>query len=81
MADLTVRGLDDRVLAELKARAQRHGLSLEEEIRRTLTESVAVNREAFIRRAAACREASKPPPGITPTDSTEIIRAMRDAWG
>lgn len=57
MADLKVRNLDDFVASALKARATAKGVSLEEEVRRTLAASVAVDREELVRRAkgTACR--------------------------
>ena len=81
MADLKVRNLDDHVAAVLKARARHKGISLEEEIRRTLAASVQVDREAFIRRAAAVRAAAGGKPGKPELDSARIIREERDAWG
>lgn len=80
MADLKVRNLDDHVAAVLKARA-RHGISLAEEIRRTLAASVQADREALIRRAAAVRAAAGGKPGKPEFDSARIIREARDAWG
>jgi antitoxin FitA len=81
MADLKVRNLDDHVAAVLKARARHKGISLEEEIRRTLAASVQADREAFIRRAAAVRAAAGGKPGKPELDSARIIREERDAWG
>ena len=63
MADLKVRNLDDRVASALKARAKARGISLEEEIRRTLTASVAADREELVRRAKALHAAAGGAPG------------------
>ena len=63
MADLKVRNLDDHVASMLKGRAKQKGISLEEEVRRTLCSSVDADREAFIRRAAAIRAAAGGKPG------------------
>ncbi|MCX7693335.1 FitA-like ribbon-helix-helix domain-containing protein [Tepidimonas taiwanensis] len=41
MSALTVRNLDDAVKARLRVRAARHGVSMEEEVRRILREAVA----------------------------------------
>lgn len=41
MANLSVRNLDDHVVASLRARAARRGVSMEEEVRRILQRSVA----------------------------------------
>ena len=58
MADIKVRNLDDRIADILKTRAKQRGISLEEEIRRTLAASVNADMEAFARRAAAVRAAT-----------------------
>jgi plasmid stability protein len=81
MADLKVRNVDDHVAAVLKARARHKGISLEEEIRRTLAASVQADRDAFVRRAAAVRAAAGGKPGKPELDSARIIREERDAWG
>ncbi len=41
MASLSVRKLDDETLARLRVRAARHGVSMEEEVRRILQEAVS----------------------------------------
>lgn len=41
MASLTVRKLDDETVAHLRMRAARHGVSMEEEVRRILRRAVA----------------------------------------
>lgn len=81
MADLKVRNLDDHVARVLRNRAERKGVSLEEEVRRTLAASVSADRAAFIRRAKALREQSGKEPGRPELDSARIIREERDAWG
>ena len=81
MAEIKVRNLDPQVAAAIKTRAKARGLSVEEEVRRTLAESVAGKREAFARRAAACRAACRKQDRRPGSDSTEFIRRERDAWG
>lgn len=81
MADLKVRTLDDHVAAVLQARAKRKGISLEEEVRRTLAASVRADRERLVRRAAALHAAAGGKPGRPELDSARMIRAARDAWG
>jgi len=81
MAELKVRQLDERVAAALKARAKKRGVSLEEEVRATLSASVLVRRGAFARRAAALRAAAGGKPGDPTLDSARVIREERDAWG
>lgn len=41
MANLSVRKLDEKTLARLRMRAARHGVSMEEEVRRILNEAVS----------------------------------------
>ena len=81
MADVKVRNLDERVARALRTRAKSRGVSLEEEVRRSLAESVVVRQEAFARRAAACRAATRRRRSRRPSDSVALIRRERDAWG
>ena len=41
MANLSVRKLDEETFARLRARAAQHGVSMEEEVRRILNETVS----------------------------------------
>ena len=41
MANLSVRKLDEETLSRLRLRAAQHGVSMEEEVRRILNESVS----------------------------------------
>ena len=41
MASLSVRKVDDETVANLRVRAARHGVSMEEEVRRILKQAVA----------------------------------------
>jgi plasmid stability protein len=81
MADVKIRKLDDGVARALRSRAIERGVSLEEEARRTLSESVARKLAAFARRAAASRAATRRPKGKKASDSAVLIRKDRDAWG
>ena len=81
MAEFKVRNLDDRIASALRTRARAHGVSVEEEVRRLLAESVVKKREAFARRAAASRAATRRARKRRATDSTVLIRRERDAWG
>lgn len=74
MGNMLVRNLDDDVIARLKMKAEDRGTSLEQVARDLLTEGSKLTREEFLRRAEA-RAARMPP---QTTDSTDIIRAMRD---
>ena len=80
MADLKVRQLDDRVARALKDRAERKGVSLEEEVRATLAASVDARRAAFLKRAGAIRS-SNHAKGAARLDSTRLIRRERDQRG
>jgi plasmid stability protein len=81
MADLKVRNLDDAIASALRARAKANGISLEEEVRRTLGASVMADREDLVRRAKALHAAAGGRPGSPELDSARTIRAERDAWG
>lgn len=81
MADLKVRNLDDHVASVLKARARQNGVSLEEEVRRTLAQSVARDRADLVARAKLLHGAAGDRPGRPELDSARIIREERDAWG
>jgi plasmid stability protein len=81
VAEIKVAGLDDAVVRALKHSAWIQGISLEEEIRRVLSEAVDRRRESLKRRMAAARLRTGTdlrPPGL---DSVKIIRELRDAWG
>jgi plasmid stability protein len=57
MAQLLVRGVEDDVKARLRRRAQRHGRSMEEEVRHILRN--AVKEEARDRRGLGSRIAAR----------------------
>jgi plasmid stability protein len=80
MPEMKIRRLDDGVVKTLRTRAREHGVSLEEEARRALSESVAEKLKAFVRRAAASRTATRPLRGRRASDSAVLIRRDRDAW-
>jgi plasmid stability protein len=81
MAEVRIRKLDAGVVRALRAWARQRGVSLEEEARRTIGESVVKRIEAFARRAAASRAATRRSRGRRPSDSAVLIRKDRDAWG
>jgi plasmid stability protein len=78
MGQLTVRKVDDEIIRRLKIRAAEHGRSAEAEhreiLKQTLLPSRKVDVDAWLRRAREVRERTGP----IATDSTEIIRKMRD---
>jgi plasmid stability protein len=76
MANLTIRNLDDEVVAKLKAQAKAHHRSLEAELREILSATVGRQaREDFLARAD--RIAAMTPKNYQ-TDSTLLIREDRD---
>ena len=81
MADIKVRNLDDHIADISRTRAKHQGISLEEEIRRTLAASVNADLEAFARRAAAVARGRRPAKSTIHPRTVPIIREERDAWG
>ena len=81
MAEFKIRNLAPQIAAVLRTRAKARGVSMEEEARSALAESVALKREAFARRAAASRASTRRPKGRPASDSAVLIRRERDAWG
>jgi len=77
MAQVIVRNLDDRVVDSLKTKANLHGHSLEQELRRILTEAARLTPEE--RLAAIRRIKAMTPKGVVQTDSAEIIREARES--
>jgi plasmid stability protein len=75
VATLTIRKLEDEVVAALKARARRHRRSLEAEVRAALRDLVtpgsAPSLREFSDRIAALT------PEVPQSDSTELIREDR----
>lgn len=57
--DLELRNLDDDVVRALQARAERRGIGLDEEVKRTLRASVEAQREAYLKRLRALQAAAR----------------------
>lgn len=74
MAQVLVRNLDDAVLRRFKERAQRENVSLEETLRRVLTQAARPSRAEIVEEARRIREKI----GSVPGDSTALIREDRD---
>ena len=81
MGELKVRRLDDHIIEALRARAKSKGISLEEEARIRLVDSVQRDRSAMRRRLAAVRAATAEAPYDPALDSLKILRESRDDWG
>jgi plasmid stability protein len=75
MGVLTVRGLDDALIKELRIRAARHGRSAEAEHRLILEETLRPRRKSFKSIARRRRQSLE---GRDFSDSTDIIRRFRD---
>ncbi len=76
MASVTIRNLDDEVVACLKERAKANNRSLEAELREILARSVGtMTREGLI---ALARRIAAMTPDVPQTDSTELLREDRD---
>jgi plasmid stability protein len=81
MADIKVRNLDDSLATALRSRAKAKGISLEEEVCRTLAASVEADRAELVRRARSLHAAAGGQPDKPELDSARIVRAERDVWG
>lgn len=75
MAQVLVRNLEDEVVEELKLRAANAGVSLEEQLRRTLREAVRPTRAEILADMARIRAMT---PARHRTPAEDIIREMRD---
>lgn len=76
MGGLSVRNLDDELIARLKRRAARHGHSAEAEVREILRKSLASDIEpTFDDLAAKLRALTR---GRTHTPAEELLRESRD---
>jgi plasmid stability protein len=60
MASITIRNLDEAVLARLRILAQLKGVTIEEEARRILAEGAALTRRDIAAGARAIRARQKP---------------------
>jgi plasmid stability protein len=76
MGSLIVRGLDDELVARLKARAAEHGRSAEAEHREILRQALVGGRASeFDKLAAEIRALTR---GARHTPSEVLLREMRD---
>jgi plasmid stability protein len=75
VATLTVRNLEDDLVAALKARAERNKRSLEAEVRVLLRDAVQVGSRTSLRELADRIAALTP--SVPQTDSTELVRQDR----
>jgi plasmid stability protein len=75
VSTLTVRNVEDEVVAALKARAKRNNRSLEAEVRVLLREAVDRGSRTSLRELADRIAALTPK--VRQTDSTELVREDR----
>ncbi len=80
MAEVRVRNLEDWVVSELRARAKRHGNSLEGELREVLKEEVLRPKREAATELRALRDELEQRVGLM-SDSTVGIREDRDRRG
>ena len=83
MGNLTIRNLDDAVIARLKARASAHHRSLEAELRELLSRASYLSPRiddgiGLDPLVEARRISAMTPKGVVQTDSTLLIREDRD---
>lgn len=76
MATVTIRDLDDKVVAKLKARAKSNNRSLEAELRELLS-GIAREQERRQRFLAKADRIAAMTPNVRQTDSTELLREDR----
>ena len=77
MADVKIRKLDDWVVESFRVRARQAGRSLEEELRRFLTEAARQRRERFVAELDELNATLREKYGELP-DTTPLIREERD---
>lgn len=80
MADVKIRNLDDQAHEAYRAMAAAAGVSLEEQLRRVLSDYLSQERQAMILEVERGLAQMQQKYGIMP-DSTPGIRADRDARG
>ena len=76
MAVLKLKIADDNLIRRVRSAAERHNVSVDEEVADALRARFAAEREDVIRRADAV--AAMTPAGVTQTDSTDLVREDRD---
>ena len=76
MADVLIRNMDPKLLAQLKASAKAHGRSLQAEIHARLAQSAALNLAETKRLSAQWLKRLR---GTIQGDSTALIREARDS--
>jgi plasmid stability protein len=78
MGIIHIENVDEQIMKSIRLRARSSGRSFEEEVRALLAEAAKprMTREDFV--AEALRIQAMTPKGVKQTDSTEIVRELRD---
>ena len=76
MGKIAIDSVDDKVIRGIEARAMVNGRSFEEEVRVLLGQYALLAPEERV--AEADRIRAMTPKGVKQTDSTEIVRAIRN---
>lgn len=77
MGKIEVDSVEDRVIAGLEAEARLYGRTFDEHVRSILAPHALLSRQERLRIIDEIRAMT--PKGVKQTDSTEMIRALRDA--
>ena len=77
MGKIEIDSLDDSVIQGFEVRARLNGRSLEEEIRALLSQHVLLSSAERV--AIADRIRAMTPKNVKQTDSTEMVREIRDS--
>jgi phosphopantothenoylcysteine decarboxylase/phosphopantothenate--cysteine ligase len=81
MGVIHIEDIDERLMKSIELRAAENGRSLEDEVRTILEDAAVGDRAAQPLKSPAERFASiraMTPKGVQQTDSTDMIREMRD---
>jgi plasmid stability protein len=78
MAVIHIENVDERTMRSIRLRAKLSGRSFEEEVRALLAEAAKPKMTSEEFAAEARRIQAMTPKGVAQTDSTEIIRELRD---
>jgi len=77
MVQVTVRNLDEQVVAALRRKAELHGHSLEQALRMALTSAARLTSEERVPLTRRIRRLT--PANVEQADSSDLIRRDRDA--
>ena len=82
VAEIKVRQLPEWVVEAHKQQAHQNGTSLEQHLRRIITESARAQKRSFLQTARVCRERlERELGGMLPDRTADLVREMRDERG